>query len=91
MKLGRPRLIRGKSRYNVPNRVKFIFEEIWRAGGVRKGSANILSAHTGRTMTYAGVRKYLKEHGYKIVMGPYLSDLKGNLLNLNQLDDDNDD
>jgi hypothetical protein len=82
--------LKGKKKYDVPTRVKMIFNAIWEMGGAYNGSSIIKSSHTGQPMSYAGVRQYLKRNGYKIVMGPYLTDLKGNVIDPDNLSSEED-
>jgi hypothetical protein len=78
-----------KLRYRVSIRVKHIFDMVWKHGGIKKAAPHIISKYTGKPMTYIGIRDYLNTHGFKIVFGPYLTDLQGNIIDPESLTEEN--
>jgi len=69
----------------VKRRVYNIFQAVWKHGSIGKAAPHITSMFTGRPMSSIGVRRYLKDNGYKIVMGPYLINKEGYLVDPEKL------
>lgn len=67
-------------KYEPEKRVKHIFEQVWKHGGINKAAPHILSEYTNRPMSCSGIKKYLENHGYKIIFGPYLINNQGHLI-----------
>lgn len=65
--------------------MKFIFEQVWKYGGIKKASPYIVSEYTGRQMSYSGIKNYLEKYGYKIIFGPYLVNKEGHLVDTETL------
>lgn len=67
-------------KYDPKQRVKQIFDAVWKYGSLKKAAENLISDYTGRPMSVNGIKDYLNKHGYRIVFGPYLADKNGNLV-----------
>jgi hypothetical protein len=74
-----------KKVYNVNKRVFDIYMAVYNTGSKEAAAKTIVSEVTGRPLSAIAIYKYLESNGFKITMGPYLSDLEGNLIDPDSL------
>ena len=82
---GEYKLSDNKKVYDPKERIKYIFNKIWEHGSKAVAAKNIVSTHTGRSVTAQALDNYVRAHGYRIVMGPYLIDKDNNVIDANTL------
>lgn len=74
-----------KREYSINTKLKIIMDMIFRVGNITHAAGYIISAHTGRPLTYFGMKSLVKRAGYNLVMGPYLLDKDKNIIDIEEI------